>query len=330
MSEVRKLSEEQKGVLAKLEEHFDLLRKEDPAKWSERRMARTFLSFHDSVLSRLRSDTYTGDVDTKIVEIEKAIRDIREYLNSSRKITPSVRYHLHQAVKDVLNAHSLAKHSDNENRLIVLLTRSGGGKSALAKYLALEKKATVVEARPSWQNSGFSALQDVCAALGCAKTDYSTCKRDAEQTLKVRLDAYQQTLVFDEAAVAFDSSTAALLKFILNTTPTIVVLAGSLDLHGRMMRSEQGRQLMRRCIAVVTLEEIVADDIEPILPWEFGEHRRQALAMVVSAANKFGLFDTVVRVAAYLADDHKAGDRVGVDEVIAAVKSAVRQTGGVA
>jgi len=328
----RALTAEERGVLGELDQMFEALRKQNARKWTDAAIARRFVKFHSSNLGRLRDTTpdghskYSGDIGAKIEQLRHSIRSIREYLTNVRDVTSDRKFAWLPQFAAVRDAVTVAQHAESENRLVLVMGATGAGKSALCQQLAAEESAVIVEAKPSWAGSSYSPLQDVCAALQCDRADYETCKRHAEQAALLRLKSYQHILAFDEAATAFDSHTAALLKLFLNVTPTVCVVCGSLDLHARMMRSEQGRQLIRRSVAVLPLGTILSEDVEHFLPFTF-EPRERALARAREAALRFGLFDTLVRIRAFLEADHKPGERVPLAELDLAIEHAHKQTG---
>jgi type II secretory pathway predicted ATPase ExeA len=317
-------------VVLELQTLYATLKRDEPD-LSQAEFARRHLPFDSTVWSKLQStDTpYDSGHEAKIAQCRQAVADIEERLATANlhrgegKVVPLRHF------RDVENALAIARTVRNENRLVVFLAPTGGSKSALCRHLAVTRSAVLVEAKASWSGSYFATCLDVCAALGVRSSrafDYRTNKRAAETKMLAALRSRDHLLCFDEGATSFSVHTAAAVKLILNQTRARVLMCGTPELLDRMMASSEGRQLIRRCVCVVRAEVVSARDVRQFLVYDLDQ---DAVDLVVQAANDFGLYDHVTRVAEVLQLDHKPGAAVPADAVRSAVKLARRQVGKV-
>jgi type II secretory pathway predicted ATPase ExeA len=321
MAELKHLDGEQQAVIQEVLATFETLQRNDP-KLTDAECVRKFLPFHSSVWSKLRSDSYAGSLDAKISQCRQALRDMEEYLANSHRVTAGKKFHWLTNFQAVLDAITIAKTVANENRLIVFLAPTGGGKSELCRQLAAAKSASIVEARESWRDSYYASCADVCTEIGVRGK--ATSKREAELKLLGALKTRDHLLALDEGATSFGNHTANMVKLILNQTRTIVLLCGTPELVARMMRTAEGMQLMRRCLATIHGERLTAKEAKAFLPYRVADG---GLDLVVRAANEFGMFDLVSRVAEYLGGEHQDGDGVEKSEIETAVRLTRKQLG---
>jgi type II secretory pathway predicted ATPase ExeA len=324
MATARRLTEEDRAVITEVEGMIDTLIRNDP-KLTKAECLRKFLPFHPSVWSKLTSEEgYAGAIEVKLGQCRQAIREMEDYLANAAHHRTAKRFHWLQKFQAVLDAVAIAKTVENENRLILFLAPTGGGKSELCRQLAASKSASIIEAKESWRNSYFAGCHDVCAAVGARGKAAS--KQEVERKMLATLLCRDHLLAIDEGATAFGAPTANMVKLILNQTHSTVVLCGTPELSARMMKSSEGQQLMRRCLVVVRSETITPREAKAFLPYRFNDEAG-SLQTVCNAANGFGMFDLVSRIHGTLSADHEDGDTIEFSEVKKAIELARAQMG---
>ena len=319
---IRKLTDDQKAVVQELFGAFKTLISLDPD-LTEKDCCRKFVPFDWTNLGKLRDDVYCGDTAIKVLQCRQALRDISDFIANSQRVRSIRKFHWFSNFKAVLDAITIAKSVKNENRLIIYLAPTGGGKSELCRQLVATKSASIVEAKPSWADSYFAGCLDVCASVGARGSRLN--KREAEQLMLTSMLGRQHILAFDEGATSFGLHTARMLKLILNQTYTIPVMCGVPELIDRMMKSSEGRQLMRRSLTIIRALSISEAEAAEMLPFTFASP--ESLHECVRSANSFGAFDTLVRIADTLSMDHEPGDTVEHNEVKAAINLSKKHVG---
>lgn len=192
--------------------------------------------------------------------------------------------------------------SEDQNRLVVYLSPSGGGKTTLARKLSdtYPGAAVIVEATETWRSSYFNALASVGEALGLEKLGHP---RALEAVIIEHLSRSSRVIIIDEGHYCGPQS-LNMLKAILNKTSARVVLCAIPQLWSRMEESayEEVLQLRRRTAAKIIVPEVSRADARAFMNARIpdfasiGAHEKDAIALVVTAANRFGLFDTLQRI----------------------------------
>jgi hypothetical protein len=322
-AEIRHLSDEDKAVLAEVRETFASLMAQDP-RLTEAECVRRYLPFHNSAWSKLQSDSYTGATSVKIAQCRQAIADMEASLANMQRVRSVRRFHWLRTFEAVVDAITIARDTDNENRLVIYLAPTGGGKSELCRQLAAKHSASVCEAKESWKDSYFASCADVCAAIG-AKGQILN-KRAAEQRMIASMIGRAVLLAIDEGATSFSVHTANMVKLVLNQTRAVVVMCGTPELVDRMLATSEGMQLMRRSLAVIRSEKITPKDARVFLPYKWADEA-SALSAAATAANQFGMYDLLTRVNDALAQDYNPGDVVQTAELTKAIDSVRRCVG---
>lgn len=322
-AETKTITDDERAIIDELLNRFAIVQQRNP-KMNEAACVREFIPFHSSVWSKLKSNSYLGNLETKIAQCRIALRSVNEYLSNAHEVTAGRTYHELEHYAAVRDALTVAKDSTNENRLIMFLAPSGGGKSELCRKLQADNAACIVEAKESWADSYFANLADVCASMRLRGLAKLTSKRLMEAEMLSSLAMRRHLLAFDEGSTSFGIHTANMIKMILNMTPTVVIVCSTPELLKRMMKTSEGMQLIRRCLAVIRAERITERDVLPFLPYKVED---AGLDKLVWAANAFGMYDTVTRVAATLACDHVKGDDITAREIEKAISLARLQVG---
>lgn len=276
--------------------------------------------------STMRDGTYAAQNKTPMLErFEAALAQLADQAAVSAVRGPrggvvELR-HIRAAVRAVKRAAG-----EPRNRLVVYLSRTGGGKSTLAQHLAATylDSCVVVQATETWRDSYYAALLTVARALGI--TEGIGSARAAELAVIDALALAPRILVVDEAHHG-GKAALNLLKLILNVCPETRVVALAIpQLWDRMQQAnaQEAAQLRSRTCAKITVPDVGPEDCAAFLAAKMPGYsalngdEKQAVAAACDAANRFGLFDTLQR----LCDDDllaKAG-KLTVEEVQAAIR----------
>jgi len=211
------------------------------------------------------------------------------------------------------------------NRLIVYLAHTGGGKTTLARRIldAYLGSAVVIEATETWRDSYFGALKSISKELGISGT--LTNVIDAESAILHNLALAPRILVVDEAHHAGKRAINA-LKLIINRCPeTRVVVLAIPTLWDRMQQAAapEAAQLRSRTCAKILVGELRKADVGHFLEAKIAGlngAEKEAIAEACSAANRFGLFDTLQRICDEVADETGGVEPVTLDHVKSAIK----------
>jgi hypothetical protein len=283
------------------------------------------LTVSATVWNRLCNGTYPANPAAAFVKLEGNLRQLRLERTKAARLTGGRKFIAlpkHQAVHDAVTSAKL-KEADDQDRLVVFLAESGGGKTALARDLMLQHDGILVEARESWRDSYYAAARDIATAAEVSASELDQGKHAAETALLRRLRANRRVLIIDEAEY-FGPRTANLIKLILNQTETVVVLLAIPVLFRRWQEKAwvESVQLNRRAVTVVG--DVVTNgdvrkfvDADGRVKLEPGE-ALAACNAIAEAANAFGRYDTVKRVIDDLAEE-EAGEPVGLKAAAGAV-----------
>lgn len=298
-------------------------------KLSDSAFVQKHLTISATTWSRLRSGNYAADATAAFIRLEGNLRQLRIERAKVAKLTGGREFIGLPPHEQVRNAVTLAKlkPADDQDRLVVFLAETGGGKTALARDLKVAHDGILVEARESWRDSYYAAVCAIGAAAGVAESDLDHGTGAAETALLRKLRANRRVLIIDEGEY-FGPRTANLLKLLLNQTETVIVLMAIPVLFRRWQEKAwvESVQLNRRSTAVVVADAVTPGDVRKFAAGrvKLAEAEAKAACVAVAeAANAFGRYDTVLRVLEELAAE-EAGETVGVEQVRQAVRRVQR------
>jgi len=260
------------------------------------------IAISTSTWSRLKDGTYPLKDDTRISD--KLLTAVRILDDEDAYGRPSAAIPLinTSAIRMVADAVKVALRQER-NRLVVYLARTGGGKTAgVARKIeeTYPRRAVRAEACETWRNSYFAAARDLAKASG-VKEELSGAAH-AQRALIEHLNRERPIIVIDEAHY-FGARTLNLVKAVLNQTPCVVVLLAIPSLWRSMERSswEEAEQLRCRTVAKIEASEIKTSDaasfIRELVPQaEKMDGFSACVEKCRSAANRFGLYDTLARI----------------------------------
>lgn len=267
--------------------------------------ARKYLGFSGSSWNLLKSGKYPADPDKLLARCEGGIRQLEDEQHAASQTGERGAILHTDQITAVLTALRGCT-NEPQNRLIYFLAPTGGGKTTCGNLICeiYGTNAMKVEATESWRTSYYSALRALGRALGL-KVETFKSRADAEEKIFDALRAWPRVIIIDECEY-FGRDTINLVKAILNQTQCRIVMLAIPELAARMEQASwaQSQQTLRRTYARIRLVEISKRDAERFLGQRLptwmalnGDSSR-ATELCRQAANRFGHYDTLERIAA--------------------------------
>lgn len=213
-----------------------------------------------------------------------------------------------------------------QNRLVIFLADTGGGKTTLTRKLQQSYRAAfaAVEASETWRDSYFNAGCEIADAIGL--TDTFTNPRKMEAAVLEELIMRPRIIGIDEGHYCGPQA-LNFIKLILNKTTSRVVILSMPQLWARMEQKafEEVRQLRRRTHAKIVVDKIEPSDARRFLAARLpgyqakGEEEKEIVTACIAAANKFGLYDTLNCICEEVEAEAR-GEAATIDLVEAAIK----------
>jgi len=272
---------------------------------SDKKFAERYLTFSDTAWSGLQSGSYYGGkLYVKEQDMLDSINDIESRLDAITAAADYSRAFIETTfVKAVKSRVKRAKDDPEDRRIVVGLSPTGGGKSAVAKWL-VGKGALYAEGAQSWKSSYRAFCADVARACGTEVPMSAKQDRCEELMLKSMSNKYG-TLVIDEANT-LSGPCANGIKEIVNRTGFTVVLLAIPEFWDKFLEGNAGevRQVVNRCQRVIRQERILVDDVRLFLK---SRGLPEAFAGKITAeADNFGGFRTVISIMNEIAEDPTA------------------------
>jgi hypothetical protein len=314
---------------------------------SDRDFSARYLSYSGSAWNRMKSAlkpdsaggyfAMVGDARKVFVNLQSSLMLLKRGEAMRRKAETGT-YHELPPFAAVFKAIDECREKKGDpNRLIVFLAETGGGKSKLGERITVSRKfvGIVVEARQSWKKSEWNALTQIAEAAGLnTRTLYS--KKMLEDGVVDFFNKHDAVLFIDEAEY-FGPDVINLIKFLLNESSVTIVVAALPEAYARWndpaKRSwHEAKQLKRRTHAIVrgpggdgkagkSAIRITPEQAQKFLEGcNLNGSMNQARAMAAKAANEFGAYDFLTRLATELRNDTKP-DLDDVENAITRVKA---------
>ncbi len=284
---------------------------------SDGEFTHSFLLFTATKWNKIKNGKYFQEVavsESIFIEMKQALDKIQRQ-NARASVRNKHAFHEFTNFKAVFNAIEECR-DKTENRIIVYLAPTGGGKTALCRQIEAVG-GCVTEARQNWLTSYYSALLDVSDSVGIF-TGHGVSPRLLETKLIHRLCQNKRTLAIDEGEF-FGKKVLNLWKLLDNKTPTVQVILAIPEAYRRWntANSHEAKQLRRRTHAIITHEKISPTDAGVFLkPFNMNGSFEQAAVLASKAANQFGAYDFLTRLGHVLAKEK----RVELDDVQAAIE----------
>ena len=305
----------------RLDELKAAVEKTEGAAMSEERFAKRFLSFSSTTWSKVKSGTYAGNLASVAAKCTSAIESIEAQLPSIEGAAKySQEFVRTQLAKAAFAAINKARAGVESRRVVAVLAPTGGGKTALAKYLK-GKGAVCVEGRQAWRTSYKAFCSDVARAVG-RNVPSSWQEYRVEEEMVKALSARDGVLFIDEANT-MSAACANAVKYIVNRTGYTVVIAAIPSLWDKFLSSNRDEvlQLVNRCQPVIRAERVSEADVSQFLAARGLPAKGRFSRDIAAAANAFGGFRTVVSIVNRLAEIGEPSE----DDLAAELKAAAAE-----
>lgn len=289
-------------------------------------IAKRYIGISKTTWSQLQSGTYPAQDPAPMLEkCEAALQillDASERSESGAQDTIVALPHIAAALAAVKGCYD-----QEQNRLVVYLAPSGGGKTTLVRRLRQTYLSAAVfgEATETWRGSYLNCAADIARWLGIEENFVNP--RKAEAAVIDRLTEMPIILCIDEGH-SCGPEALNFIKAILNRTKCRVVFLSIPELWARMEGKafEEAKQLRRRTHAKIVIETVSASDCRTFIeaklagyPGKKSPEEKLIVAAMCEAANKFGLYDTLQRICDEVKAEAK-GAPADLDLVTAAIK----------
>jgi hypothetical protein len=291
---------------------------------SDALFARDHLSYSAATWSKIQSLTYNvKDLESLSIQLAADARLLHEEMALSSRGALSTFIDLDHC-SAVMKAIKQCRTKQNEDRLVVYLAPTGGGKSTLAKQVRKEFSGTLVNAAESWRKNYMAVLKDIALAGG-GNAQFRS-EHDGEIEVIRLFRARRGVLIIDEGE-SFGPRTINLIKKILNETPTVVLLCTIEQFYQSWNKAAwvQALQLKRRTHVVIRCPLITPRDVASFIPptLKFEADAQKACCIhIAAAANQFGKYDFVSRIMTDLADEGPA--LIAADDCVKSVAKVQR------
>lgn len=295
---------------------------------SDASFARNHLRYDAGTYSKIKAGKYHQSKRV-LDSLRTSLRNLREVVAKRRRGLMDGRPFFPQdGQARAVNAVRECLGIPSQNRLIMYLAPTGGGKSALVAELRKQFDCVVCEATEAWRDSYHACCTDVALAAG--QTGPWRSKHDVQASMLAALSRGAQVLIVDEGNY-FGPQAINMLKLILNRTPSVVVIPAQPVLYDRMISSRktwaEAAQLARRAHLVIRNERIQPRDLKPFFSkFDMNGEAAPVLAYVAKQANIFGLYDLVWRTVDQL-DAEEDDDALTLDRITKAVERALDDLG---
>lgn len=251
------------------------------------------------------SITYKGDVTAVLAECERMRRRIMDRRALGNRERRGVVFLNFPHFANILErAKLLLDDEGTQNRVLFYLAETGGGKTQLCREVTAANGGVLIEAKESWRHSYFNAACDVANALQKAAnitpTDFRSAAK-AEAEILTRLRARKMVVAIDEGEY-FGPHSLNLIKLVANQTPAVVLIAAIPELWKRVQKEAwvESLQIVRRTELRSSMGLIHAADVQQFMDsYEvyLNGTSAESCAAIARAANQFGKYDLIVRVA---------------------------------
>lgn len=276
-------------------------------------------SIDSTTWSRVYRGKYNGRVDNVLVEMKRHAKQLRQQTDinaqrASRNLNERefIPFNEYDALRAAVNSTLASSDRGEEDKLVLYVAPSGGGKTRVGKQLATCEgfNAIMITGRPSWATAYYPALMAIAKALGVGDGNRSASQ--AETAVLDKMKESKGVLIVNEVELLC-RQVRHLFRSILNETPWSVVLLLTPQGYRYLTQrpSSDSAQLLRRCEAIITATLITPEQVQKFLQqhWQLTDALRVASIDIAQDANAFGGFDFVVRVIELVAEAlHGTGD----------------------
>jgi hypothetical protein len=292
-------------------------------------------SLDSTTWSRTRRGEYKGNVARVITEMKRHVKQIttQQAIKENRAAMKLdsrefIEFNEYTALREAVNACMAASDREDEDKLVIYVAPSGGGKTCVGKQLRDHEgfNAIMITGRPSWATSYYPAVMAIAKELGVH--DGLRSSTDAESAVLDKMASGKGVLIVNEVELLC-RAVRHLFRSILNETEWSVVLLVTPQGYRNLTQkpSSDSAQLLRRCESIINASVITPEQVQRFveLHWQLSPELRAGSIEIAKEANQFGCFDFVVRVIDLLAEDLKgSGTSPTLDHITTKIKAARR------
>jgi len=285
-------------VVAELEKRRQEISKIRGREISDGEFVREFLPYSVTTWSRIRADSYSGNIERVIDAYTTALDEIDARLPGIRRAAEEAGEFARTTLAKAVLASAIKAKDARSRRIVVALAPTGAGKTAIGRYME-SRGAVYVEGKKSWRSSYKAFCADVAEAAGQRLRWARYSEHEAERAMLNALRTKNGTLYIDEANT-LGSHTLDALKLIVNQSGQCIVIAaipGAWDALTRRAEDEM-LQLLNRCQPVIRYASVTAADASLFLS-ESGiadSDLKDAARLVADAATRFGGYTLIESV----------------------------------
>lgn len=251
---------------------------------------------HGANWGKILAGTYTGSFKAALTKLEIALESYDNPGTGETEEGIVVLSH----VREACEAMEIAKLTDDEHRIVILVGPRGSGKTRTMTLAHNRFGGNHIEALPSWSGSYFDFLTQFSAELGIS-IDGRRSKGAFEAAILEALKQEPRAIFIDEFNY-FSPAAINFIKAILNRTKCYIMTATIPHFLTRMVAdsrtAQESAQLVRRAVAVIHIPAVNERDVIQIQIGLFPDlaispdHARE----IAQAANRHSRLDSVYAI----------------------------------
>lgn len=273
---------------------------------SDRLFSAKLIAIGPTTWHRLKKGEYMGDNVKAWTNVQNSLVLIKEQeaLNAIRPNELVPMTHQETIIQAIRSAQS-----EERDRFIAFLAKTGGGKDYLAKAIceAFPQSCLLLDASPTWRSSYYAPIAAIADRLGIIGIPCRSAA--AEQAVFQHLKSHKRIIIINEANY-FSADTLNFLKSTMNETKCVVVVLALPLLWENLEKKawKEADQVVNRTYLKLTYETISVEDLRRAIASEvprwntLGSDSRAAETLLLNAAHSFGLWNTIFPVLTQLSD----------------------------
>lgn len=264
---------------------------------------------HGANWGKIKRGNYHGTVSSALASLI-AILDEFERGRASGRVEDGILVLDH--VQQTKDAVEVAKASNDEHRLVLIVGVRGSGKTRTLSLIRSLNDGYTMSAMPSWSGSYLNFLNNFAAAIGLG---HSRSAGEAETTILNLLKSTTPGVITIDEFNHFSAAAINFLKAVMNETRW-VILAATIPHHLSRMASDRSTsqeavQFVRRAVAIVHILPVSVLAVEQFQgafypDLRLGDHA----SAIATIANKIHRIDSVAQIL---------DDSAGTDDIPAAI-----------
>ncbi len=254
------------------------------------------LGIHGANWGKILAGTYTGSFTKALTKLEIALDSYQNPGTGETEEGIVVLSHVREAIE----AMEIAKLTEDEHRLVILVGPRGSGKTRTMKLVHNRLGGHYMEALQSWSGSYFDFLHQFAHELEIS-IDGKRSKGDFEIAILGALKADPRGIYIDEFNY-FSPAAINFIKAILNRTKCCIMTATIPHFLTRMVAesrtAQESAQLVRRAVAVIHIPSVTERDVLQVQLGLFPdlELSPELAKEIATSANRHSRLDSVYAI----------------------------------